>query len=104
MISIEALRDEREDSYKVWFERWWAKAGIELRIMSANSRGYTSITVKTMDEDNYTRNRLRDDLFIKFLGEKLPGFKFFNNYNHGLFETYKTGVEISWDIDDESEE
>ena len=103
MISIDALRDDREEAYKVWFERWWARADIEREIINANARGFTSITIK-IDEDKYTKNRLRDDLFLKFLGKKLLGFKFSSIYTQGLINTYKTAVKISWDISDESEE
>ena len=103
MISIDALRDDREEAYKVWFERWWAKADIEREIINANARGFTSIIIN-IDEDKYTNNRLRDDLFLKFLGKKLLGFKFDSIYTCGLINKYKTAVKVSWDIYNESEE
>ena len=98
MISIEALRDEREESYKVWFERWWDKADIESRIISNNAKGFTSISIDTRGGNEYRTNRLRDDLFILQLEQKLPGFVIYRTRD------LLRAVIISWATYDEPEE
>lgn len=75
MISIDALRDDREEAYKTWFDRWWARADIEKKIINANYQGFTSLKVDLSGGDKYTQNRKNDSLFIHSLRGKLPGFK-----------------------------
>lgn len=79
MISIDALRDDREEAYKTWFERWWARADIEKEIINANSRGFTFIKIGLENGDAYTRNRMNDSLFIDNLKNRLPGFRLETN-------------------------
>lgn len=80
MISIDALRDDREEAYKTWFERWWSRSDIEKRIINANSRGFTFIKIDLENGDAYTRNRMNDSLFIENLKDKLPGFRLETNW------------------------
>lgn len=105
MISIDALRDDREEAYKVWFERWWARADIEREIINANSRGFTFIKIDLDNGDAYTRNRMNDSLFIENLKDKLPGFRLETNLrvSQQLLRKDKVIKElfINWDDDGE---
>lgn len=105
MISIDALRDDREEAYKVWFERWWARADIEREIINANARGYTFLKVNLSEGDQYTRNRMDDSLFLDNLKHKLPGFNIETDYHVSqqlLFKNHVTKhLIISWANDGE---
>lgn len=105
MISIDTLRDDREEAYKVWFERWWAKADIEREIINANARGFTFLEIDLGGGDQYTRNRLEDSLFIDNLKNKLPGFDIktdWRTYQQVLFKNnLKKVLIISWANDGE---
>lgn len=97
MISIDALRDDREEAYKVWFERWWSRADIEREIINANSKGFAYLKIYIPDRDAYTANRMRDNLFLKFLRRKLAGFDVC--FDEVPMDGYlkKSFVNVSWD-------
>lgn len=95
MISIDALRDDREEAYKVWFERWWARADIEREIINANSRGFTFIEIDTYEGNSHQKHRKQDELFIKHLKEKLPGFDVYFNAEI----PFRNLAYIDWGVD-----
>ena len=105
MISIDALRDDREEAYKVWFERWWTRADIEREIINANARGFTFLEINLGEGNQYTRNRMDDSLFIDNLRHKLPGFNIEADYRVSqqlLFKNHVTKhLTISWADDEE---
>lgn len=105
MISIDALRDDREEAYKVWFERWWARADIEREIINANARGFTFLEIDLGEGDQYTRNRLEDSLFIDNLKNKLLGFDIKTDWRASQQILFKNRLKkvliISWADDGE---
>lgn len=93
MISIDALRDDREEAYKTWFDRWWARNDIEREIINANSKGFAYLKIFIPDRDAYTANRMKDNLFLKFLRRELVGFDiYFDEVPFG-----RQFVNVSWD-------
>ena len=98
------LQIEREKGYKTWFERWYKRADVESQIKINNSKGYTELilTFSRKDDPNIF-HRVKGDMFIDCLGEKLPEFKITRKYyeeKSKLFTNliYDHGIKItiSW--------
>ena len=98
MLDIDKLKEEREQAFDVWFERWWQKANIEQEIAIANSKGYTEITISINYLSDYTQNRVADKRFLKKLKKKLPGFGASLVFKPTLFKNveYLHGIRIWW--------
>lgn len=76
MNLIEELQKDNEESFNIWFERWYSSRKFESKIKAANKQGFKKYTLR-IDEcnDHYLRNRLFDDRTINKLSEKLKGIK-----------------------------
>lgn len=99
------LQIEREKAYKTWFERWYKKEDIESQIKINNSKGYTRLIFRfSHKDDSNIIHRIKDDMFIDCLKEKLPGFKITRKYYEeksklftNLVYYYGFKITISWD-------
>lgn len=74
----EALRREREEAFRKWFEGWYKKSkefeGIEDKIRKRNLAGYICIEIKIEYTEEQPGVRLDSGLFLDCLEEKFPGF------------------------------
>lgn len=99
MLELDKLKQEREQAYDVWFERWWKKEDIEGQIKARNAKGYTNLWISFFNGlDDYTRNRLLDIRFEDKVKAKLPGFVVQNNKQELPFtgRAYIKGLVIRW--------
>jgi hypothetical protein len=98
MLELDKLKQEREQAYDVWFERWWKKANIEQEIEIANSKGYTEVTIPINYLSDYTQDRVADKRFLKKLKKKLPGFGASLAFKPTLFKNieFLYGIRIWW--------
>ena len=98
MLELDKLKQEREQAYDVWFERWWQKANIEQEIEIANSKGYRETIIPINYYSDYVQNRVADKKFLKKLKKKLPGFGASLAFKPTLFKNmeYLYGIRIWW--------
>lgn len=98
MLELDKLKQEREQAYDVWFERWWAREDVEHQIKIANYQGYTRVVINFRGYSLYDTNRLKDSRFSQKLTDKLPGFDI--GYSGTTWDVkdqvYKYGIGISW--------
>lgn len=98
MLELDKLEQEREQSYDVWFERWWAKADLEQQIKIANCQGYTKVIIDFNRYSLYDINRLKHSRFTQKLDDKLPGFDigYIGTVWDVKEQVYKYGIPINW--------
>lgn len=99
MLDIDKLKEDREQAFDVWFERWWQKEDIEGQIKVRNAKGYTYLWISFFSSsDDYTRNRLLDIRFEEKVKAKLPGFVVKNDRQMLPFtgRAYTKGLVIRW--------
>lgn len=82
MKSVEELKEIRENNYRKWFERFFKSKQIEKQIEILNEKGRTEAIIDTETFNNdRDKMMIKDEMFIKLLEEKLPGFNV--NVNKG---------------------
>lgn len=101
MKSVEELKEIRENNYRKWFERFFKSKQIEKQIEILNEKGRTEFII---DPETFNNDRdkmmIKDEMFIKLLEEKLPGFNVFFVKDYTILgielqrSYYK--VKISW--------
>ena len=99
MLDLDKLKQEREQAYDVWFERWWKKEDIEGQIKARNAKGYTNLWISFFNgQDDYTRNRMQDIRFKDKVESKLPGFVVKDTKQKLPFSgvTHAKGLDIRW--------
>ncbi len=98
MLDINKLKQEREQAYDVWFERWWAREDLEHQIKISNCKGYTGYVLVLDCYDNYEQARMSKDRFLVKLKDKLPGFEAEFRYRTNWLtkKDYLYGIRIGW--------
>lgn len=98
MLDINELKQEREQSYDVWFERWWAKEDVEHQIKISNCKGYTGYILVLDDYDKHEQFRMSKDRFLVKLKDKLPGFAVSFKYKTNWLtkKDYLYGIRVGW--------
>lgn len=98
MLELDKLKQEREQAYDVWFERWWAREDLEHQIKISNSQGYTGYVLVLDHYDKHNQARMSKDRFLLKLQEMLPGFEVEFRYKTNWLtkKDYLYGVRLSW--------
>lgn len=95
MSLINELNQDNEESFNIWFERWYVSRKFESKIKAANKQGFKKYTLRIDEcEDYYLRNRLFDDRTIKNLSEKLIGIKITKRTDNRLTTFF--GLDRKW--------
>lgn len=98
MLELDKLKQEREQAYDVWFERWWAREGLEHQIKISNSQGYTGYLLVLDYYSEHNQSRMSKDRFLLKLQEMLPGFKVEFRYRTNWLtkKEYLYGIHVGW--------
>lgn len=98
MLELDKLKQEREQAYDVWFERWWARGDLEHQIKIFNFQGYTSYILILDNYDKHNQARMSKDRFLLKLQEMLPGFEVEFRYRTNWLtkKDYLYGIRVSW--------
>lgn len=100
MLDIEKLKQDREQAFTIWFEKWWKRVGLEKKIEKSNQEGFTSLDIVF---GNYNANEKRwmcKRVFLLKLQDMLPGFAVDFKYSKNIFteSEYLCGIRINWEV------
>ncbi|MGX6962445.1 hypothetical protein [Vagococcus xieshaowenii] len=76
MSLAEELNQLKNESFDVWFERWFEKMNLQERLKVSAKQGYSGYMIDVdsrYSNDEYAQRRLRDKRTVKKLESKLPG-------------------------------
>lgn len=98
------LRKINENSFKVWFEKWYQESNIEERMKKAAEEGFKGIEIDVHNQSDATKKRfMQKDEMVAALKEKLPDFTIKRDAGNDKIKTvfgdmrkYKNIITISW--------
>lgn len=101
MSLIDEIKQQDQESYDKWFERWYKKENLEKEIKQAAMEGYKGFIIDIEPKVPYLKRRLCDDRTTKRIEEKLgEGFTVYYFRNARKFGDWTTGydekIHIKW--------
>lgn len=112
---IDQVKKVNEESFEIWFNRWYGKQNLDKNVVRSAKKGYSGFRISITDyyeskndfskERNYENRRLRDVRTVEKIREKL-GEGFDVNYKKDVqksnilsLEVTRTSdwIEIRWD-------
>ena len=61
---IEKLKQAGDESFEIWFDRWYEKCDWEHNLTIIASKGQNGTFIAIYKKEEYTKNRLLDERFI----------------------------------------
>lgn len=98
MLNVEKLRQDREQAFDIWFEKWWKREKLESKIKKANLTGYRGYVVIMSDYEANEQIWMCKEKFLRKLQDMLPDFRVEYKYAKNIFtkNEFIYGIRIEW--------
>ncbi|WP_425540010.1 hypothetical protein [Microaceticoccus formicicus] len=95
-MNVIDLKKQRDETFKVWFERWWRNEEIEKKIIIANAKGYTKYEHRANMKQH---QRLTDPNFKNAVRDKIAGINVYVNVENigTIFDVLVCSVYFKWE-------